>query len=270
MIIIGEKINATLSPVKAIIESQDTGGIVDLARSQAAAGATFIDVNVGTGVGSRHDEVEAMKWAVSTIQAVVDTPLCIDSADPMVLAAGTESVRGVGCMINSAKAETRNLEAIIPLAVETNSRLIALTMDESGIPKTVEDRLKSAGKIALACEKHGLPMERVYFDPLVLPVSTDGEAGKVTLETLAAIKKTFPGAKTVTGISNISFGLPMRQPLNAAFLHMCLHLGLDAAILDPLDNTLMNAVAAGNLLIGKDRHCRRYLRIFRNHKEKDS
>lgn len=265
MIIIGEKINATLTTVKFIIENRDTEGIVDLARKQAAAGASFIDVNVGTGVGSRDDEVEAMKWAVSTIQEVVDTPLCIDSADPMVLAVGAETCRSNQCMINSAKAEKENLEAVIPIAVERNSQLIALTMDESGIPETVEERLKSAEKIALACQKHGLPMERVYFDPLVLPVSTDVEAGKITLQTLADIKKTFPEAKTVTGISNISFGLPIRQLVNAAFLYMCLHAGLDAAIVDPLDNTLMNAVVTGNLLVGKDRHCRRYLRLFRNH-----
>ena len=267
MLIIGEKINATHPSVKTIIEDRNAAAIIDLAEQQTATGAQYIDVNVGTGIGSQDDEVEAIKWAVRTLQEAIDTPLCIDSADPVVLEAGVRSMNGGDLMINSTKAEEKDLAVVVPLAVETEALLVALTMEGVGMPETVGERLTAGEKIASACEKYGMPIEKVYFDPLVMPVSTNTSAGSLTLKTLAAIKETFPGAKTVSGLSNISYGLPNRPLLNAAFLHMSMCAGLDAAIVDPLDETLMSAVKTGNVLTGKDRYCRRYIRAFRNQKE---
>ena len=263
MIIIGEKINASLSTVKAVIQSREPEAIVDLAKGQAAAGASFIDVNVGTGVGSREDEIQSMRWAVQTIQSGVDTPLSIDSADPAVLEAGLESRNGNPSMINSTNAERESLEKIVPLAKSYNALLVALTMDETGIPKTVEDRLRACEKIATTCEQNGVPLEHVFFDPLVMPISTDVKHGLITLRAVTEIRKEFPGSKTVLAISNISYGLPERKRLNAAFLHMAVYAGLDAAILDPLDGTMMAEVKTAEVLAGRDRHCRRYTRAFR-------
>jgi 5-methyltetrahydrofolate corrinoid/iron sulfur protein methyltransferase len=263
MIIIGEKINATLSSVKSIILNRKTENLIDLARKQAESGANFIDVNVGTGIGSLEDEMDSIQWAVENIQERLDTPLCIDSADPRVMETGLKLLNNKPAMINSAKAETSNLEAVVPLAAEHNSYLIALAMDESGIPKTVDGRLRCCDTILDACEKYGVSIQNLYIDPLVMPISTDINSGMVTLKTLAAIKEKFPGANTVTGLSNVSYGLPERGRLNVAYLHMCLAAGLDAAIIDPMDQTLMAAVRTGEVLTGKDRHCRRYMRTFR-------
>lgn len=263
MVIIGEKINATLSPVKNIILNRDTDNLLDLAKRQADAGANFIDVNVGTGVGSTADEIESIQWAVATIQAEVKIHLCIDSADPKVIETGLKMLNGKPAMINSTKASKQSLEAIVPLAADHDAFLVALAMDESGIPKTADDRLRACEKILDACKKFGVPIEKVYFDPLVMPVSTDTNSGMVTLKTISAIKENFPGAKSITGLSNVSYGLPGRPRLNTAFLHMCIFAGLDAALLDPLDESLMVAIKAGEVLVGKDRHCRRYTRSFR-------
>lgn len=263
MIIIGEKINATLSRVKSIILNRETENLIELARKQAESGANFIDVNVGTGVGSFEDEIESITWAVKNIQEQVDTPLCIDSADPRVMETGLKILDNKPAMINSVKAEKSNLEAIVPLAAEYGSFLIALAMDESGIPKTVDGRLRCCDTILGACEKFGVSIQNLYIDPLVMPISTDINSGMVTLKTLAAIKEKFPGAKTVTGLSNVSYGLPERGRLNVAYLHMCISAGLDAAIIDPLDQPLIEAVKTGEVLAGKDRHCRRYMRTFR-------
>ena len=263
MIIIGEKINATLSSVKSIILNRETKSLVDLAKEQADAGANFIDINVGTGVGSLEDEIESIKWAVESIQKEVETPLCIDSADPKVIETGLKYLDKKPSMINSAKAEKSDLEAVVPLAAEHDSFLIALAMDESGIPKTVEGRLRCCETILSACESYGVSIQNVYIDPLVMPISTDINSGMVTLKTLTAIKKKFPGARTVTGLSNVSYGLPERRRLNIAYLHMCIFAGLDAAIVNPLDEALMAAVKTGEVLAGKDRHCRRYMRTFR-------
>ena len=263
MIIIGEKINASLAGIKAIVLERDRARLLELARTQATAGSDFIDVNVGTGVGSREDEMCSMQWAIEAIQEEVKTPLCIDSADPAVLEAGLRARNGRPSLINSAKAEEKNLEQVLPLARQHHAPIVGLAMDEAGIARTVEGRLRACEKIAAACEKHGVSSETLYLDPLVIPVSTDIKQGLVTLNTIVEIKKRLPAVKTVIGLSNVSYGLPGRTGLNAAFLHMAIYAGLDAAITDPLDKALMGAVKTGEALVGKDRHCRRYTRAFR-------
>jgi cobalamin-dependent methionine synthase I len=263
MIFIGENINATRPSIRAMIQNRDEGAISGLAKRQADAGISFIDVNVGTGVGSQQEEVRSMEWAVEAVQSKVDIPLSIDSSDPAVLEAGLRKGNGIPSMINSTKAERESLEEIVPLASAYQCPLVALAMDESGVPKTVQDRLHACEKIAEACARWGVPMERVFFDPLVMPIGTDINQGLVALRTLSEIKKEFPGANTVMGISNISYGLPARHRLNAAFLHMAIYAGLDAAIVDPLEHDIMGEVRTAEVLVGKDRHCRRYTRALR-------
>lgn len=270
MIIIGEKINASLPGIKAMIKNRDVAGLSALAKAQAGAGAGFIDVNVATDTGSRDDELESMKWAVEIIQGHVDTPLCIDSADPAVLEAGLEACRVRPSLINSVKADKDSLARVVPLAYHYESLLVGLAMDQTGIPKTVAKRLKACEEIANVCQNHKVPEESLYFDPLVLPVSSDVKQGVVTLDTLFQIKTQFPGANTVMGLSNVSYGLPRRLELNKAFLHMAVYAGLDAAIMDPLNRDLMLAIRAAEALTGKDRFCRRYMRSFRNTKNSES
>jgi 5-methyltetrahydrofolate--homocysteine methyltransferase len=263
MIVIAEKINGTLPMVKTVIQNRDQAALLDLAKAQAAAGASYIDVNVGTGIGSREDEIQAMEWAVKSIQEEVETPLCIDSADPAVLESGLKSRNGRPSLINSAKAEKESLEEVVPLASTYSAPVIALTMDESGIPKTVDDRLQAAEKVVTACERLGVPIEDIFFDLLVMPISTDVKHGLKTLAAITEVKKQFPGCKTVLGISNISYGLPARGRLNAAFLCMAVYAGLDAAIIDPVEDEISAAVKTAEVLAGRDRHCRKYTRAFR-------
>ena len=263
MIIIGEKINATRKAVAAIIEQHREDQLAALARQQAAAGAAFIDANVGTGSGTRDDEIEAMRWAVTVLCAATDMPLCIDSADPAVIQAGLEAMAGRPAMINSVKADTHCLETVLPLAARFKAPVVALAMDDQGIPKTAQGRIEACRKIAAACIDFQVPLEQLYFDPLVLPVSADASQGKVTLDTLAAIKQTFAGAHTTMGLSNISFGLPGRADLNAAFLQMAIYAGLDSVIMDPTNAVMMSAVRTGEALMGRDRHFRRYTRALR-------
>ncbi len=263
MIVIAEKINATRKEIRAIIEERRTDDLISLAASQAAAGGSYIDVNVGTGRGTAADEIEAMKWAVSSILTAVDKPICVDSADPEVLAAGLSAADSAGAMINSAKADEKSLGTILPLAAEYGVPVVALAMDDKGIPETVEGRLSACRVLAEKAEAYGIPAENLFFDPLVLPVSADDRQGRVTLDTLAAIKENFPGSRTTMGLSNVSYGLPGRSALNAAFLQMAVYAGLDTVITDPLDKTMMDAVRTAEALVGKDRHFRRYTRAFR-------
>jgi len=263
MIIIGEKINATLPAIKEIIEARDSERLRGIARAQAEAGADYIDINVGTGSGTGEDEKEAMRWAVETVAAEVTQPLCADSGDSAVLEEGLKAGSGRVTLINSTKASADSLGRVLPLALAYNASVIALAMNEQGIPKTVDGRLEACGEIVTACEQGGLPLHRVFFDPLVLPVSTDISQGRCTLDTLREIKTRFPEAKTTMGLSNISFGLPQRKRLNEAFLHMAVLAGLDSAIMDPMNRDMAGAVRTAEALLGRDRHCRRYARFYR-------
>lgn len=263
MIVIGEKINATRAQVKGIIEQRKESDLVSLAQAQATAGASVIDVNVGTGTGTQDDEIKAMHWAVEVLCQAVDKPLCIDSADPDVLAAGLEAMNGRQTMINSIKADEHYLKAVLPLVAKYQAPVIALAMDDKGIPKTALGRIEACQKIVAACMDYQVPVEQLYFDPLVLPVSADATQGRVTLETLVAIKTTFPTASTTMGLSNISYGLPDRASLNAAFMQMAIFAGLDSAIMDPANTVMMASVRTAEALMGKDRHFRRYTRALR-------
>lgn len=263
MLIIGENINATIPHVKQMIIDHDADSLVELAKRQEAAGAGIIDVNVGTGEGTADDEINNMKWLVGLLSDSVGCKLCIDSADTEVLKAGIEAGGERVGMVNSVKATDGNISAVMPLAADKGLPLIALCMDENGIPKDAETRLKTCEKIFQGAESQGIPAENIYFDPLVMPVSTDISQGATTLETLRGIKENFPDTKTVLALSNISFGLPGRTVINQAMAHMAQYIGVDALLISPLDSALMTAVKAGEAVLGRDRYCRKYSRAAR-------
>lgn len=263
MIIIGENINATIPRVKQMIMDHDGDSLVELARRQEAAGVDILDVNVGTGEGTAETEIGDMKWLVGLLSKSVRCKLCIDSADPSVLEAGIDAGGEHVGMVNSVKATEASIAEMMPLAADKGLPLIALCMDESGIPKDAETRLKACEKILKGAEAHGMPVENLYIDPLVMPVSTDITQGTTTLETHKGIKEHFPGVKTVLALSNISFGLPRRTLINQAMAHMAQYIGVDALLINPLDQALMIAIKAGEAVLGRDRHCRKYSRAAR-------
>lgn len=263
MIIVGENINASIPAISSVIQRRNTEALLDLAHKQADAGVDYIDVNVGSEVGSREEEVAAIQWALKSIQEHVDTPLALDSADPLVLETGLQMREGRPSLVNSTKGEDKSLREILPLAKKYHMPVVALAMDEAGIPKNVEQRLQVCHKIARVCAEYGVPLEDVFFDPLVLPISTDINQGMIALKTVEGIKEAFPMAKTIMGLSNVSFGLPERSALNAAFILMAVYAGLDAALINPLQNELIFALRAADVLTGNDRRCRRYVRYLR-------
>ncbi|MFC2016343.1 dihydropteroate synthase [Chloroflexota bacterium] len=263
MLIIGERINASNRSVAEAIARRDEQYVANLARSQAAAGADFIDVNAGAGHGSRQDEIANMEWLVEVVQAATDRPLAIDSDALDVIEAALRKYRGNRPIINSVTAEPIRLESVGRLAAERQAWLIALAMGENGIPNNVEERLSACKLIITHLEKLGVLAEQVLFDPLVLPIAVDSRQGLVTLKTIEEIRARYPSARTVMGLSNISYGMPDRQIVNRAFLLMAAYAGLDTVILDPLDAKTMSLVKAADMLTGKDPSCRGYLRAHR-------
>ena len=262
MIVIGEKINASRKAVGQAITGRDAALISELAVSQDKAGADYIDVNAGEG----SQGVEDIQWLVETVRSATSKPLTIDSDNPVLIEAGVNVYGDGEMMINSVTAEPERLNTIGPLAAECNANLVALAMGAEGIPDNVKQRLDACQVIMTALSAMGISEEKVYFDPLVLPVSVDGGQGQVTLETIREIKSRYPHAKTVVGLSNVSYGLPNRKLINRAFLLMAAQAGLDAAIMDPLDEKMMSMVRISRLLSGSDGSARAYMRAHRSGK----
>lgn len=264
MIIIGEKINASNKSVGAAISSRDEKFIADMAKAQAEAGADFIDVNVGDGQGSVLNEAAAIEWLIEVVQAVTEKPLAIDSNSPAVIEAALRKYRGEKVLINSITAEPAKLASIGPLVAERQAWVIALAMGADRIPDNVEMRLAACEQIITGLSRLGVEAEQIFFDPLVLPIAVDSRQALVTLQTIEQIKSRYPAARTVIGLSNISFGLPARKLINRAFLLMAAYAGLDAVIIDPLDTRAMSLVKVADMLLGKDATCRAYLRAYRS------
>jgi 5-methyltetrahydrofolate--homocysteine methyltransferase len=259
MLIIGEKINGTRKEVREAVTARDVEFIQTLARGQVEAGAGYLDVNAGT---SPDREPEDLAWLVQTVQAAVEVPLCLDSANPKALAAAMPVV-GQTPMINSISGEPDRLENILPLAAKHGCAVIALALDDQGIPKGVDGRMAVVAKLFTATRKAGVPDETVYLDPLVMAIATDNQGGAVALETMRRVRAEFPEAHLTGGLSNVSFGLPARTLVNQAFLTLALGAGMDSAIMDPTDRALYGALLAAQVVLGRDRHCLNFSRAFR-------
>jgi cobalamin-dependent methionine synthase I len=260
MEIIGEKINGTRKRVAQAIAERDADFIRDLARSQAEAGAAWLDVNAGTHPKQEPDD---LIWLVENVQAAADTPLCLDSANPQALSVAMEAVDKPP-IINSISGEPERLENILPLVAEHGCRVIALAMDATKIPETSDARVAVVHKVMEATRAAGVPDEHVYIDPLVLTIGTDTCSGRTFFETLRAVQAAYPEAHRTAGLSNISFGLPARSYINRAFLTLALAAGLDSAILDPLDQDLRATLLAAELVLGRDDYCLNYTRAYRS------
>jgi 5-methyltetrahydrofolate--homocysteine methyltransferase len=263
MITIAERINASVKSVGEAIDKKDSDFITELAASQARAGADYIDVNAGTGSSDLGQGKEDMKWLINVVQTATDKPIAIDSDRPELIEAALSTYEKDKTIINSVTAEPEKLAAVGPMAAGRQAYLVALAMGTDGIPDNVKGRLDACEKIVKHLSQLGVRMDQIFFDPLVLPIATDSRQGTVTLKTIEEIKRRYPDAGTVIGLSNISYGLPKRKLINRAFLLMAASTGLDAAILDPLDAKTMSLVKVADMLTGKDASCRAYIRAHR-------
>jgi len=263
MIVIGENINASNKSVAEAIAGRDSEFLERLACEQASSGADFIDVNAGTGQGTQEYKIETMEWLVELIQSATDKPLAIDSDDPTIIQAALRKYRGEKLIINSITAEPAKLASVGSLAAEYQAQVVALAMGAEGIPGSTEARLAACEIILTYLTKLGMKAEQIFFDPLVLPIAVDPNQSLVTLKTLEQLKLRYPDAKTVMGLSNISYGLPDRKIINRTFLVMAAYAGLDAAILDPLDAKAMTLIKVADMLTGNDPLCKGYIRAHR-------
>jgi len=258
MFIIGELINSTRKRVRAAVENRDAAYVKEIAVKQVKAGASMLDVNGGV-VGQ---EAECLQWLVNAIQEEVDLPLCLDSADPAALASALPLCRKPA-MINSITIEGDRFDNVLPLIKEFKTKVIALCMGEYGPPTGVEDRLETASQLVDRLTAAGVPLDDIYVDACALPISTGPEHGPALAEAIGQIMARYPGVHTSLGLSNASFGLPVRKLLNETLIVLLMARGLDAAIADPCDRQLMANIAAAEALLGRDEYCVDYLKAFR-------
>lgn len=262
MIIIGEKINGTIPPVKKAIEEKDVDFIRNRAVKQVEDGAQYIDVCAST---SPDKEVETLKWLMDIVQDAVDVPLCIDSPNPRSIEAVFKYARKPG-IINSVSAEGDKAEVIYPLIKGTEWEVIALTCDDDGIPTGVQRRVDITTSLVEKADKYGITPDKIHIDPCVMALATDNQSLLVFVETTKIIKVKYPTIKVTSGLSNISFGMPLRKVVNQNFLTISAFAGMDSAIMDPCNRDMMATLLATEALLGRDKYCRKYSAAFRKGK----
>ena len=250
-ILIGERINPTgKKRFKQALLENDIGYILQEAVNQQAKGVHVLDVNVGLpGI----DEAQMLTNSVCELQCVTDLPLQIDSSDPVAMESALRRYNGKA-MINSVNGKEENLNAIFPLVKKYGGFVVALTLDEKGIPSTVDGRMKIARKILLTAALYGINKKDIIFDPLAMTVSADKMSAVTTLETVNKITEQL-GCNTSLGVSNVSFGLPSRDLVNAAFFTTAMENGLSAAIMNPYSERMMEAYYSFNVVKGLDENC---------------
>jgi 5-methyltetrahydrofolate--homocysteine methyltransferase len=260
MLVVGELINSTRKRIQPAVENRDVGFLQDLARQQAEAGAHYIDCNAAT-VGVEK-EPETLSWLVWTVQEVVDLPCALDSPNANAMLAALSPHKGKP-MINSITAEKEKMDSLLPVISQTSCKVIALCMGDGGMPSSIGERMQHAGALVEALSGAGVAREDICLDPLVYPVSTDSNNGRMVLETIQEIHRQFPRVQTICGLSNVSYGLPQRKWLNRAFMVLTMGAGLNAVIIDPLDKVMMGLIASADALLGNDEFCMNYLTTAR-------
>ncbi|MGQ9638562.1 MAG: dihydropteroate synthase [Thermodesulfobacteriota bacterium] len=211
--------------------------------------------------------MEDLPWAVEVVQKEVNLPLMLDSADPDVLRAALYIYSHSELpILNSISGEEEKWKKLFPLIVEKKLRDVVLLMDDHGIPKRVEERIAIAKRLFERLTEGGLPPDNIYFDPLVLSVAVEPDAGITTLETIRSLRKNFQQSHIICGVSNISMGLPGRKLINRNFLMMAIAAGLDTLLIDVRDQALMSSVYAAKTLLNQDPYCLGYLKAYREKK----
>ena len=262
MIIVGELINTSRKDIELAVENMDTQLIQNIAQKQVEAGATYVDVNAGTQLAK---EPETLEWLVKTVQSAVNVPLCIDSPNAVALDVALRAHSGKA-MINSITAEEDRYRTVLPLIKKYGCSVVALCMDDSGMPASVADRIRIAGQLVKNLTAEGVPAGDIYLDPLVFPIGTGSGNCLMVLETIQEVNRCFAGVHTICGLSNVSYGLPLRKLLNRVFLVLCMGAGMDSVILNPMDKRIMSLVHAAKALMDQDEYCISYITAFREGK----
>lgn len=260
MIIIGEKINGSIPAVAEAIQRRDAEFIKERARIQTEAGATYIDCCASV---PEAEEVETLKWMIDCIQEVTDLPIAVDSPSENVLAEVYTHCNKPG-VINSVSGEGGKIDKLFPLIADSKWEVICLLSDDSGIPKSAEDRLKVFDYIMSKAKEYNISPSRLHIDPLVEMLCTSEDGIAMNVEVISKIRSQYPDIHITAAVSNISFNLPARKMVNLGFTVLAMNVGLDSAILDPTNRDMMGVIYATEALLGMDDYCMEYISAYRD------
>ena len=263
MLVVGENISVISKVVGDAIKERNAEPIIKMAKEQKEAGADYVDINIGPA--TKNGE-ELMQWIVKSIQAGLDTPLALDTKNISAIEAGLEVHKG-SAMINSVTGDRDKLDILMPMAKKYNSKIVGISLTEKGVPPDVDSRVEIIMEIVNSALEHGVPMENLYLDPVILPVAVLQEQVFNSIKALKIFKElkelmALPGdPKTIVGLSNVSQSSPpeLKSLINRTYLSILLSNGLDSAIVDPLDKELMNVVKTFNILTNKILYAHSYL-----------
>ncbi len=267
MLIFGEKINTINKNVDLALQNKDSKFFKNLASAQLDSGIVdVIDINVGSDAAIEPDN---MRWAVGIIEEITGgkVPLSIDSSSPKTIIAGIEKLKiKDNSYINSITPEESRHKDLLPIAKDYNLNLIALPIKKDGVPKSAEGRLKLAYGLAELVKDSNIPLEKIFIDCIIEPVSIRDDSAIVALETVGKIKTNIPEVNTIVCLTAVSFGLPCRKLINRNFLSLLIKEGIDSVILDPLDAGVVSSLYSANLLTGKDISCKEYIKYIKSKK----
>lgn len=236
---IAESINIMGNRSGSAMKVRNAGPVQEMAKEESAAGATFLDLNIGP---ARKDGVELMPWIVETVQSVIDTPLCLDTTNTAAMAAGFKVVKNKeGALMNSISAQPERMEALIPVAAEANCNVVALLWGPDGMPRDSNERAAMAVDLMMALMEAGIPNEKMFFDPIATPITLGCDQIHSGLEFLSMLQDIAPGSSSTIGLSNVSNGVAdhLRKYLDRTYLIMLMHAGLQSAIVNSYDPELM-------------------------------
>jgi len=264
MIVIGEKINGFIPKTLAAIESRDENYIKEIAAAQDQNGADFIDICAGVAT---EIELETMEWLIDLVQGATSKPLCLDSSSPAILLETMKMVSKPG-VLNSVSLEEEDglskCDVIFPAIAGTGWKVVALTVDTTGIPESSEDKAAAAGKMIDQAASFGIEQDRLFIDLVVTTLATKQDSLQNFTDAIKIVHAKYPEVHFTSGLSNISYGMPFRKSINTQFLALAMQAGMDSAIMDPLSSDMQATLYATNALLGRDEYCMEYLQAYRD------
>ena len=263
IIVIGERLNSSNPAVKRLLRERDTSAFLQLAEAQVAGGASFIDLNAAMLM---KDEENTLIWGARCIIEELGAKVSLDSPKLDILLKVIGHF-GSDAVLNSLMSDEDALSRAVPVLADSGAGVIVMLKGREGIPGTIDGRLRLAEKAASKISNAGIPAEKVFFDPVFSPLATSQSGLNIALETFVELRRHYPDFQRIGGLSNISYGLPLRRLINRTFLSMAVSSGLTAVICDPTDARLMETLRASEVIIGLDPGCREFLQYYRKMKK---
>lgn len=263
MIIVGEKLNSSIPRIFELMKEKNTEELKKTAIEQQRAGANFLDINTAI---FREQEVEMLEYVLGIVLENTECGIMLDSPSPAVIEKAIKLISGREVIINSITLQDR-INELLPVVKSYNTGVVGLPIDKDGIPKTTEKRVENSIRLVEILEEAGIPKDKIYIDVLAEALAVDNENARVTIDSIAALRKAQPEIHIICGVSNVSFGLPKRSNINAAFLNTAIYAGLDSGIVDITNEQIQSTVYISEMLAGRDEFCMEYLSYFRSQKQ---